>query len=120
MSALLKLIAALASILEAFVEAGGVAVLVDAWRSQRENNEEQRRLAYEQRIASALARGDLDELERHADRLLTAAQEANHRGRASDHSGGSGSRDGHGIDVAVGPDGADIETLQAEIDALID
>tara|TARA_R100000808_G_scaffold4356_2_gene14432 strand:- start:835 stop:1167 length:333 start_codon:yes stop_codon:yes gene_type:complete len=110
----------MASLISAFIEAGAVEILVDVWRSQREKNEEERRLAYEQRIASALARGDLDVLELHADRLLAAAEESNHRRGAPDHSGRSGSRDGNGNDVAMDADDADVETLQAEIDALID
>ena len=120
MTALLRLVGSMASLVSAFIEAGAVEILVDVWRSQREKNEEERRLAYEQRIASALARGDLDVLELHADRLLAAAQEANHRRGAQ----GVGSRQedwsGDSVRISMDADDADVETLQAEIDALID
>ena len=77
------------------------------------------RLADEQRLASALARGDLDAVESHAHRLLIDAERANRdRLTAGDL---SRSRGGHGDGEPEPVDGvnADVETLQREVDGLL-
>ena len=119
MTALLKLIAAMARVLEEFADAGGVDVMIEAWRAGREQAQAQARLAEEQRLASALARGDLDAVESHAAQLLAEANRANRdrtAARAVDRSGFW-----HSDDHAefVGRNDADVETMQREIDALI-
>ena len=119
MTALLKLIAAMARVLEEFAENGGVEIMIDAWRAQREQSKAQARLADEQRLASALARGDLDAIESHAHGLLVAADRANRDRAEAGDLGGSRGGDGDGKSVAVDGAHADAETLQREIDALL-
>ena len=120
MTALLKLIAALAKILDEFADAGGVQILIEAWTASREQSKARARLADEQRLASALARGDLDAVESHAERLLVAAEGANRdRGSPRDLDR-SDRRDGDDHDGAVGADHSDANALQRQIAALID
>ncbi len=120
MTALLKLIAALAKILDEFADAGGVQVMIEAWGASREQSKARARLADEQRLASALARGDLDAVESHAERLLIAAEDANRdRGSARDLDR-SDRRNGDDHDRIVGADHSDVDTLQRQIAALIE
>ena len=119
MKDLLRVLSALAALIEEFVAAGGVEVLVGAWRARRESAEARARLDEERRLASALARGDMDTVESVAHKLLVAAQRSNSDRGASRSVNRSGFWNGDDHDEFVDGNDADVETMQREIDALI-
>ena len=119
MRAALTLLKALAALMEQFVDANGVGLLVDLWRQRMSESAAKQRLAEEQAVASALARGDLAAIESNAERLLSEARQANDRRRETGDQRGPGSRDGDGQPEPLGRDDASAESLQREIDQLI-
>lgn len=120
MRSFLRLLGALASAIEQFVAADGVRCLVEYWKQRRSESLAAERLSHEQTLSSALARGDLDAVEHHAARLLANARRANADNRAASGGGdrpGPGHSDNHTISLVR--DDADLEQMQAQIDALL-
>jgi len=119
MSTIAALLRALAALLQSFADAGGGSLLADLLRHRINESRAAADLADEQRLASALARGDLDAVESHAELLLRQARRANgDRSSTGDqHRSASGHGDGHA--VAVGGHDADAAALQREITALL-
>ena len=116
---LMRLIVAIAAILEEFAASGGVQILTQVWRSKIEQSQAQTRLANERRLASALARGDLDAVESHAAQLLTEASHANRDRTAARAVDRSGFWHGDDHDEFVGRNNVNVETLQKQVDRLI-
>ena len=119
MSTIAALLRALAALLQSFADAGGGSLLADLLRHRIHESRSAADLADEQRLASALARGDLDAVEHHAELLLRQARRANgDRSSTGDqHRSASGNGDGHA--VTVGRHDTDVETLQREVMALL-
>ena len=119
MRSLLRVLAALAVLVEQFVEDGGVGIVLDAWRARRDESKARSSLDDERRVASALARGDLATVESNAERLLSEAREANDRRREASDQRRPRSRDSDGQPEPLGRDDASAESMQREIDQLI-
>ena len=119
MKVLFRVLEALSALIEEFVASGGVEILIDTWRARREAAESRARLDEERRLASALARGDVDTVESAAHKLLVAAERSNRNRGASRRVNRSGFWNSDNHDESLGRDNADVEGVQKEIDRLI-
>jgi len=108
---LLRLLSALASALDAFIDAGGVALLVDYLRERREEARANARRQHQAWVDGELGSGDPARVER-VYVLLRDEAEANHHRAPGDPVGGPASGDGDN-DARLPPtDDAALEALR--------
>ena len=118
MKTFLALLRSLAGLLDAFVDAGGVQILVEYLRQRTGQAQAAARLADHQRLEAELASGDPARVERAAAELLDATEGADHHWPGA--GAGSGQSSGHSDDHpgAIQAHDSTLEGLQREAESL--
>ena len=118
MKTFLAFLRSLTAVIEAFVAAGGVQILVDHWRERGVAARAAARAADAQRFERELASGDPARVERAAVELLQLTERASDRGAGAGASGRQPSRDRDHHAGAVPSDGLTAEGLSEDLAAL--